>query len=108
MAGSGTAGWLDGVGTSTQFSAPMSGFGDASGSLFIAEPGTNRIRQMTSAGHTILCVAFAKCAFLKLYTMLCCAVLIRIGDDLCWVWIRGAGRWHWLGSVILLARGLFH
>ena len=50
MAGSGTAGWLDGVGTSAQFNGPMSGFGDTTGNLFVVDDNNQRVRKMTSAG----------------------------------------------------------
>ena len=50
MAGSGTPGWLDGVGTSAQFSAPVAGFGDMLDNLFIIDADNHRIRKLTSAG----------------------------------------------------------
>ncbi len=50
FAGSGTAGYLDGTGTSANFNAPGGVDVDSSGNVYVADSGNNRIRKITSAG----------------------------------------------------------
>ena len=80
VAGSGTAGWLDGVGTSTQFNKPIAGFGDAMGNLFVVDNGSHRIRMIASAGLKYISNAFP-CILLMLFM-----AIFRSGDYHRWVW----------------------
>jgi len=50
LAGSGTAGFADGTDTSAQFNTPTGIAVDASGTVYVADSGNNRIRKITSAG----------------------------------------------------------
>ena len=50
LAGSGTAGFADGTGTSAQFYNPTGAVVDASGTVYVADRGNNRIRQITAGG----------------------------------------------------------
>ena len=50
LAGSGTAGFADGTGTSAQFSGPMAIAADPSGIVYVADTNNHRIRKITSAG----------------------------------------------------------
>lgn len=50
LAGSGTAGYLDGTGTAAQFNFPSGVTVDASGSVYVADSNNNRIRVITTAG----------------------------------------------------------
>ena len=50
LAGSGVAGSTDGVGSAAQFSHPVGLAVDASDTVFVADPGNNRIRKITSGG----------------------------------------------------------
>jgi hypothetical protein len=44
VAGCGAAGWLDGIGTVAKFNQPIALAVDTSGTIFIADSMTNRIR----------------------------------------------------------------
>jgi sugar lactone lactonase YvrE len=50
LAGSGSAAFADGAGTSASFNVPGSVAVDASGTVYVADSGNNRIRKITSAG----------------------------------------------------------
>ena len=50
LAGSGTATWLDGTGTNAGFWNPYGVAVDASGTVYVSDLTTNRIRKITSAG----------------------------------------------------------
>lgn len=50
LAGSGTEGWSDGVGTNAEFGLPMGVAVDASGNVYVAEYGHNKVRKITADG----------------------------------------------------------
>jgi len=50
FAGNGTAGFADGAATSAAFRAPVGVVVDASGNVYVADAGNNRIRKITPAG----------------------------------------------------------
>ncbi len=50
IAGSGTAGYLDGAGTSAQFNVPRGLVFAPDGTLFVADTGNHRIRKVTTSG----------------------------------------------------------
>lgn len=52
FAGSGTAGFLDGVGTGAQFNNPQGLTFDAAGNLYVADSFNDEVRQVTSTGTT--------------------------------------------------------
>lgn len=51
LAGAGTYGFADGLGRSAMFSSPKGVALDASGTLYVADAGNNRIRKVTTAGE---------------------------------------------------------
>jgi sugar lactone lactonase YvrE len=53
LAGSGTAGYLDQIGTGAYFSLPIGVFADASGNLYIADSNNNSIRKIASTGYAV-------------------------------------------------------
>jgi sugar lactone lactonase YvrE len=50
LAGTGTNGYLDGPGTTAEFSVPSGVAVDAAGNVYVADAGNQRIRMITSAG----------------------------------------------------------
>ncbi|RKR84506.1 RHS repeat-associated protein [Mucilaginibacter gracilis] len=50
LAGTGTAGWLDGSGSTAKFNQPFSIVVDASGNLFVTDRSNHRIRKITPTG----------------------------------------------------------
>ena len=51
MAGSGVAGYVDGVASIAMFSIPWGVSADSNGALFVADQGNNKIRKVTTAGE---------------------------------------------------------
>lgn len=106
FAGSGTAGWQDGVGTAAKLSTPISGYCDSTGSLFVVDNGNSRIRKITSAGLTNALITC--CSPLAVLMSRVFGAGARRGDYFCWIWRFGAGGRHWHGGDILLAARLLH
>ncbi len=50
LAGDGTAGYVDGVGTGAQFNAPCGVAVDSAGNVYVADYSNNRVRKVTSSG----------------------------------------------------------
>jgi hypothetical protein len=50
LAGNGTSGFADGIGTAARFSILMGVAVDATGNVYVADLGNNRIRKITSDG----------------------------------------------------------
>ena len=51
LAGSGVSGFADAIGTAAQFNSPKALTIDASGNVYVADYGNNRIRKITAAGY---------------------------------------------------------
>ena len=51
LAGSGTASWVDGVGTAAGLSSPMGVVVSSEGTVFVADHWNNRIRKISTAGE---------------------------------------------------------
>ena len=50
LAGDGTYGWADGLGTAARFSYPTGVSVDSNGTVYVADFDNNRIRMVTSSG----------------------------------------------------------
>ena len=50
LAGSGTSGWADGLGSAAKFTEPFRLSVDSNGALYVADYSNNRIRKVASAG----------------------------------------------------------
>ena len=50
LAGSGSGGWADGLGTAAMFNDPYSVSVDSNGAVYVADNSNNRIRMVTSSG----------------------------------------------------------
>ena len=64
LAGSGTAGYLDGSGLSAQFRGPVSVAVDSSDNIYVADTGNHRIRKITSAGVVTTLAGSGSASFL--------------------------------------------
>ena len=61
IAGSGTTGFMDGIGTSTKFSAPDGIFVDATGVVYVGDSNNNRIRKITPLSVSLNYSSLAFC-----------------------------------------------
>jgi mucin-19 len=64
LAGSGTATFLDGIGTSAAFNLPQGIAIDSSGNLYVADRNTNRIRRITQSGVVTTIAGFGTLTYI--------------------------------------------